>query len=241
MSFHSQPASLSISWNNVSHSNEKWKQFSVQCMKYILQINSYTIRNDSVLNHIKRLTKRFDKDWNISNKTNNFKWMILSRNNFNFQSQIPLLDKITWQRILDNYHRVLNCLQNDLTNNYDQVLNFFSFYFHKSRRGSSKSDDDLDPGDLEGWRTLMTNVKDLIQVSLEDCRAEFSKSMAHPDDISCSDLNDDLKNLNQARIFKGSNTCRLLGGDKWNFEMLHSRRRPCPIFHFRHLSTSPKS
>ena len=104
---------------------------------------SYPIRNDSVLNHIKRLTKRFDKDWNISNKTNNFKWMILSRNNFNFQSQIPLLDKITWQGILDNYHRVLNCLQNDLTNNYDQVLNFFSFYFHKSRRGSSKSDDDL--------------------------------------------------------------------------------------------------
>ena len=60
----------------------------------------------------------------------------------------------------------------------------------------------------------MTNVKDLIQVSLEDRRAEFSKSMAHPDDTSCSDLNDDLKNLNQARIFKGSNTCRLLGGDK---------------------------
>ena len=110
---------------------------------------------------------------------------------------IPLLDKITWQRILDNYHRVLNCLQNDLTNNYDQVLNFFSFYFLKSRGGSSKSDYDLDPGNLEGWKTLMTNVKDLIQVSLEDRRAEFSKSMAHPDDISCSDLNDDLKNLNQ--------------------------------------------
>ena len=146
---------------------------------------------------------------------------------------IPLMDKITWQRILDNYHRVLNYFQNDLTNNYDQVLRFFSFYFLKSRGGSSKSDYDLDPGNLEGWKTLMTNVKDLIQVSLEDRRAEFSKSMAHPDDISCSDLNDDLKSLNQVRIFQGSNTCRLLGGDKWNFEMLHSSRRPCPIFHFR--------
>ena len=57
-----------------------------------MQINSYPIRNDSVLNHIKRLPNGFDKDWNISkknnNNNNNFKWMILSRNNvdFNFNS-----------------------------------------------------------------------------------------------------------------------------------------------------------
>ena len=136
---------------------------------------------------------------------------------------------------MDNYHKVLNYLQNDLTNNYDQVLNFFSFYL--SRGGKLEVRRWPRPQDLKGWRTLMTNVKDLIQVSLEDRRAEFSKSMAHPDDISCSDLNDDLKNLNQVRIFKGSNTCRLLGGAKWNFEMLHSSRRPCPIFHFRPRTT----
>ena len=53
----------------------------------ILQINSYQIRKDSVLNHIKRLPNGLDKYWNITNKTNNFKRMILSRNNFNFQFQ----------------------------------------------------------------------------------------------------------------------------------------------------------